>query len=77
MSVEASNFKTPNFTLTYSWTSTVWRSLYGAVSSSRNESVDWAEWWSGGIPGSAVEGAGWEDSEHPGLQDFLGEIGEA
>jgi hypothetical protein len=51
--------------------------LYGAVSSSRNESVDWAEWWSGGIPGSAVEGAGWEDSEHPGLQDFLGEIGEA
>jgi hypothetical protein len=69
--------ETPNFTLTYSWTSTVWGSLYEAVSSSRNESVDGAAWWSGEVTGSAVEEAGWEDSDHPGLQDFLGEVGEA
>ena len=51
--------------------------MYEAVSSSRNESVDGAAWWSGEVTGSAVEEAGWEDSDHPGLQDFLGEVGEA
>lgn len=40
--------------------------------------MDWAVWWSlGVITGSAVEASDWEDFPHPGLQDFLNEIGEA